>query len=199
MRINDFHRRFANGEQYLELGIYGNELETPKQYYWQSRGVYNRIKPIIEKIKLTYGKIKHFNKYIYGKDGLVARLIPIQRAYNALMNRSQELIHRIGLNNLAVEDGSIDLDNLEEDGLFPGKVLVYRQGAKLPQNLGLVLSPSDVDLIEKERGWLLQEFKNIRSSFEVSLHIIKEREDDAKTLAEIYAEKVKQGYGEEDY
>ena len=180
MRINDFHRRFANGEQYLEMGIDGYEFETPKQYFWQSREVYNRIKPIIEKVKLTYGEIKHFNKYIYGKDGLVARLIPIQRAYNALMNRSQELIYRIGLNNLAVEDGSVDLDNLEEDGLFPGKVLVYRQGAKLPQNLGLVLSPSDIDLIEKEREWLLQEFENIGSSFEVSLHIIKEKEDATK-------------------
>ena len=33
---------------------------------------------------------------------------------------------------ICVEDGSVDLDALERDGLQNGKVLVYRQGAKPP-------------------------------------------------------------------
>ena len=34
---------------------------------------------------------------------------------------------------LMVEDGSVDTDNLEEEGLSPGKILVYRQGSVKPQ------------------------------------------------------------------
>ena len=33
---------------------------------------------------------------------------------------------------LCVEDGSVDLDELEESGLQDGKILVYRQGATPP-------------------------------------------------------------------
>lgn len=33
---------------------------------------------------------------------------------------------------LCVEDGSIDIDKIESEGLQNGKVLVYRQGAKPP-------------------------------------------------------------------
>lgn len=33
---------------------------------------------------------------------------------------------------LCVEDGSVDLDELEESGLQDGKILVYRQGARPP-------------------------------------------------------------------
>lgn len=33
---------------------------------------------------------------------------------------------------LCVEDGSVDIDNLEENGLQDGGILVYRQGAEKP-------------------------------------------------------------------
>ncbi len=33
---------------------------------------------------------------------------------------------------LCVEDGSVDVDKLEEEGLKDGSILVYRQGAKPP-------------------------------------------------------------------
>lgn len=36
---------------------------------------------------------------------------------------------------LAVEDGSVDLDNLEREDISPGKVIVYRQGANVPKML----------------------------------------------------------------
>lgn len=38
---------------------------------------------------------------------------------------------------LCVEDGSVDLDELSENGLQDGKILVYRQGAKPPYVLKL--------------------------------------------------------------
>ena len=32
-----------------------------------------------------------------------------------------------------VEDGSVDVDMIEEEGVSPGQVIVYRQGANGPQ------------------------------------------------------------------
>ena len=60
---------------------------------------------------------------------------------------------------LAVEEGSIDTDELTEEGLTPGKVLVYRQGSALPRLLEAGSIPSEF-AYEEER--LLTEF------FEVS-------------------------------
>lgn len=63
---------------------------------------------------------------------VVERCIPIQRAYNAVKNRKLECIGRLCGGVLAVEEGSVDLDDLETDGLTAGKVLVYRSGSNIP-------------------------------------------------------------------
>lgn len=63
---------------------------------------------------------------------VVERCIPIQRAYNAVKNRKLECIGRLCGGVLAVEEGSVDLDDLETDGLTAGKVLVYRSGSNVP-------------------------------------------------------------------
>ncbi len=89
---------------------------------------------------------------------VIERLIPVQRAYNAVKNRKHEFINRLTLGVLSVEDGSVDLDNLEEDGLCPGKVLVYRQGASEPKYLsGEAIPTGFADEEEK----LLNEFNKI--------------------------------------
>lgn len=89
---------------------------------------------------------------------VIERLVPVQRAYNAVKNRKHEFINRLSLGVLSVEDGSVDLDNLEEEGLCPGKVLVYRQGAVEPKYLQGESLPNG---IEKEEEFLIDEFKNI--------------------------------------
>ena len=71
---------------------------------------------------------------------VVERIIPVQRAYNAVKNRKHEFMNRIALGVLAVEDGSCDTDDLEEEGLPPGKILVYRQGSTPP----IMLSPGQI-------------------------------------------------------
>ena len=63
----------------------------------------------------------------FGKS-VVDRVIPVQRAYNAIKNRRAEFMSRMACGVVAVEDGSVDLDNLEIDGLCPGKIIVYKQG-----------------------------------------------------------------------
>ncbi len=63
---------------------------------------------------------------------LIERLIPVQRAFNAVKNRKHEFLNRIAMGVMAVEDGSVNLDALEDEGLAPGRVLVYRQGSTPP-------------------------------------------------------------------
>ncbi len=87
--------------------------------------------------------------------GVVERLIPVQRAYNAVKNRKHEFLNRISMGVLTVEDGSVDLDNLEEDGLSPGKILVYRQGSTAPRFMASNSVPTD---FEREEEALLAEF-----------------------------------------
>lgn len=96
---------------------------------------------------------------------LIERLIPIQRAYNAVKNRKHEFINRIASGVLTVEDGSVDADELIEDGLCPGKVLVYRQGSKAPSMMSAASVPPDFSY-EEER--LYNEFINISGVSEIS-------------------------------
>ena len=89
---------------------------------------------------------------------IVDRCIPIQRSYNAVKNRKHEFLNRISMGVLAVEDGSVDTDDLQEDGLAPGKVLIYRQGSAPPRLLTTGSVPADFT-IEEDR--LLTEFLSV--------------------------------------
>lgn len=74
---------------------------------------------------------------------IIDRMIPLQRAYNAVRNRKQEFLNRLSTGVLAVEDGSLDAEELAEEGLAPGRVIVYRQGANEPHFLDFGSLPSD--------------------------------------------------------
>ncbi len=89
---------------------------------------------------------------------IIERLVPVQRAFNAVKNRKHEFINRLSLGVLSVEDGSVDLDNLEDEGLCPGKVLVYRQGANEPKYLQGEALPTG---LSDEEENLLDEFNKI--------------------------------------
>ncbi len=86
---------------------------------------------------------------------VVERCIPIQRAYNAIKNRKHEYLARLAGGVLAVEDGSVDIDNLEEEGLAPGKILVYRTGSTIPKFMDAGDVPYDFN---REEDRLLNEF-----------------------------------------
>lgn len=89
---------------------------------------------------------------------IIERLIPVQRSYNAVKNRKHEYLNRLSMGILTVEDGSVDYDNLEEEGLCPGKILVYRQGSNAPKIMDNGNIPSD---FKEEEEKLLDEFRNI--------------------------------------
>lgn len=86
---------------------------------------------------------------------VIERCIPIQRAYNAIKNRKHEYMARLASGVLAVEDGSVDIDNIEEEGLAPGKILVYRNGSSIPRFIDAGSIPSDFN---NEEDRLLNEF-----------------------------------------
>jgi hypothetical protein len=124
-----YYKRFANGEQYIEINKSTNKIITlDKAYLWQEQRVYNHIKPLLD----VYGK-DFSEKELYGKNGLVALLEPYQRSYNEIMNQHLHYINMATNGFMTVEDGSIDIDDLCEEGLCPSKVLVYRQGSNEPK------------------------------------------------------------------
>ena len=109
----------------------------------------------------TFPFVKQISNYMPGSFfgvSVVDRLVPIQRAYNAVRNRKHEYFNRSVMNVLAVEDGSVDTDSLEIEGLSPGKVLVYRQGSKVPE---IMQNPKMTLNFEEEEERLLSEFKTV--------------------------------------
>ena len=88
----------------------------------------------------------------------IERVIPVQRAYNAVKNRKHEFINRLSMGILTVEDGSVDVENLEDEGLSPGKILVYRRGSSAPSYMANTAVPTD---FQREEDRLLDEFMTI--------------------------------------
>jgi len=96
---------------------------------------------------------------------VIDRLIPLQRAYNAVRNRKHEFLNRMAMGVIAVEDGSVDTDELAEEGLAPGKVLVYRQGGKAPELIDCGNVPTE---FAREEEWLEKEFTLISGVSDLS-------------------------------
>ena len=129
-----FNKKFANGEQYLYLvpgAEDANIVTDNKEYWWQEQAVYNHILPLVEYAKSELEQLSDDD--IYGENGLVERLMPYQRLFNATMNQRTDRIKYATYGICFVEDGSVDTDNLGADGVAPGSVVVYKQGSVRPQ------------------------------------------------------------------
>lgn len=79
----------------------------------------------------------------FGKS-VIEDLIPIQRTYNGVINSIHEFIERLSLGNHYVEEGSIDIDEYEENGLAPGAMLVYKVGTNPPTPVPNGTLPSEL-------------------------------------------------------
>ncbi len=110
-----------------------------------------RVIPFIKQVSLV-------NAGCFFGTCVVERAIPVQRAYNAVKNRKHEFLNRLSMGVMAVEDGSVDIDNLEQEGISPGKILVYRQGATPPRMIDCGSVPNGFDA---EESRLLSEFTQI--------------------------------------
>ena len=101
----------------------------------------------------TYPFVKQVSSPTIGSfwgTSIIDRCIPVQRAYNAIKNRKLECIARLCGGVLAVEEGSVDIDDLESDGLAPGKILVYRSGSPVPAFMPAGTIPNELSE-EEER------------------------------------------------
>ena len=85
---------------------------------------YGRI-PIIQSVCIEVAG------QFFGKS-TIERMIPIQRAYNGCVNRIHEYIKHIAIGSYIAEEGSIDIEEYEQNGQAPGAMLVYRQGSQPP-------------------------------------------------------------------
>ena len=85
---------------------------------------YSRI-PIIQSVCIEVAG------QFFGKS-TIERMIPIQRAYNGCVNRIHEYIKQIAIGSYIVEEGSIDIEEYEQNGQAPGAMLVYKQGSAPP-------------------------------------------------------------------
>jgi len=143
----------------------------------------NRKRPQGLHIIIAGDTLLHYGEFIYkvGTDGkygfplvmqvcvespgrfwpvsVVERLIPIQRNYNAVKNKKQEILNRKAIGNWAIEDdGNVDVEDLEEEGMYPGKIHTYPRGGKSPQEIVNRSTTTDFDTEEVR---LLEEFVTI--------------------------------------
>ena len=79
----------------------------------------------------------------FGKSA-IERLIPIQKAYNGCVNRIHEFIKQIAIGSYITEEGSIDIEEYEQNGQAPGALLVYKQGSNPPVPIPNGQLPSEV-------------------------------------------------------
>lgn len=66
---------------------------------------------------------------------VIERLIPIQRAYNAVKNKKHDFMNRAVIGVLSYEDGSLSSDTeemLEQDGIAPGTIIPRKRGSAVP-------------------------------------------------------------------
>ena len=89
---------------------------------------------------------------------IIERCIPLQKAYNSIKNKKHEFLTRLATGVLTVEDGSVDVDNLENNGIEPGKIIIYRNGSTPPKFLDPGSIPED---FEREEEKLLNEINNL--------------------------------------
>lgn len=132
-----FRKEFAAGKQNRHINQEGNIVDDELRYYWEQRPIYNITGCLVGSAKgylkrITEKNFDDLDEIIYDDNGLVNMLIPCQQSYNALKGRYAEYVDKLSIGGIVVEDGSVDTDTLAEDGLAPGKILVYRQGSVPP-------------------------------------------------------------------
>ena len=132
-----FRKEFAAGKQNRHIDPEGNIIDDELRYYWEQRPIYNITGCLVGSAKgylkrITEKNFDDLDEIIYDDNGLVDMLIPCQQSYNALKGRYAEYVDKLSIGWIVVEDGSVNTDTLAEDGLAPGKILVYRQGSVPP-------------------------------------------------------------------
>ena len=150
--ITQFNKRFYKGDQWIELTPTGDIVEQERSYFYTHHYTYNLVKNYVDKIKKTYSLSE---SQLFGPNGVVSQLAPLQKVVNLMYSQWALAVEKTICPVLVVEDGSVDTDALEEEGLSPGKILIYRQGSNAPQAL-----------VETNAEAVYQQFRNAIQAFD---------------------------------
>jgi hypothetical protein len=116
---------------------------------------------------LPFDLQKSINKldYFFG-DSIISRLIPLQRSYNTIKNRKREYINRVAIGVLVAPANSLqDDEDLEEEGIAPGRIIYYTPGVDKPHFLEISNFPNG---LENEESKLLEDFARLSGVSELS-------------------------------
>jgi hypothetical protein len=95
------------------------------------------------KIPIVQVVCKEVAGQFFGKS-TIEELIPRQRALNGCINRIHEYIKHIAIGSYIAEEGSIDIEEYEQNGQAPGAMLVYKVGSQPPIPVPNGQLPSEV-------------------------------------------------------
>ena len=133
-------RHLPNGKMVILIG--------DEQIVYYGDLPYGRI-PLIQTICIEVAG------QFFGKS-VIESLIPLQKAFNGCISRLHEYIKRVAIQSHYVEEGSIDIEEYEEEGCAPGACLVYKRGAAPPTPIPNGQLPSEI----------MQERYNLKSDME---------------------------------
>ena len=85
------------------------------------------------------------------------------------MNQIIDMTHRLASPILCVEDGSVDTDELSEEGLAPGKIIIYRQGSSCPSFCTDTVSVEAINCVKDLADSVKQELIDLIQSYELYL------------------------------
>lgn len=113
-------------------------------------------------IILIAGKLYRYGDLPYGRIPLVAiksdevaghffgrsfiqSLIPLQRAYNGMMNTVHDYAKRLSMSTPLLEEGAVeDVDELLENVFVPGNAIIYKRGYSPPDFMDVPDFPNDM-------------------------------------------------------
>ncbi len=95
-------------------------------------------------------------------ESVIWRLIPVQRSYNAVRNKKMEALNRKAMGVLAIEnDGNVDAEELEAEGIYPGKIFPYERGSQPPRFIHDRISTTDFDSEESRIVSMFEEISGV--------------------------------------
>lgn len=121
-------RKFPNGRMAILIG---------DKLYRYSKLPYRRIPIVSVKSDVVAGRF-------FGRSFIQSE-IPLQRAYNGLMNSVHDYAKRLSFSTPIVEEGSVDdMDEFLDNVFIPGQAITYKQGYSRPQFMELPSFPSNI-------------------------------------------------------
>ena len=90
-------------------------------------------------------KSKPVSGQFFGKS-VIQDLIPLQRAYNGCKNKVHDYIMAVAATPWLVPAGSIDVDDWEENGLVPGKMITFDANRGTPKPVDIPSLPATVPM-----------------------------------------------------